>query len=173
MIGNLCALNNVRPTSDTQLSGILNQVCNLDESVKQGKKDNGVVKGAIRLIGNMATLPLRTASSVVKNVTGFDASEAAYNAIKNSVSKDEQNQQQFNLQPQQNPLSGGQPLNLNHNTKQPQIQTGVNHTRMQGGQINNYSYPPTHDLSKLKSIESKLASGGSLTQDEIQLIGSL
>ena len=118
MIGNLCALNNVRPTTDTQLSGILNQVCTLDESVKQGKKDNGVVKGAIRLIGNMATLPLRTASSVVKNVTGFDASEAAYNAIKNSVVKEEQSAQQINLQ-QPQILSGGQPLTINPKPQQP------------------------------------------------------
>ena len=74
MIGNLCALNTVRPTTDSHLSGILNQVCNLDESVKKEKKDSGIVKGAMRLIGNMATLPLRTSSSVVRNVTGFDAS---------------------------------------------------------------------------------------------------
>ena len=73
MIGNLCALNSVKPTSDTQLSGILNQVCNLNENVKKEKKDSGIIKGAMRLIGNVATLPLRTATGVVKNVTGFDA----------------------------------------------------------------------------------------------------
>ena len=128
MIGNLCALNNVRPTTDTQLSGLLNQVCSLDQSVKEGNKDNGVVKGAIRLIGNMATLPLRTASSVVKNVTGFDASNAAYNAIKNTVTKEEQAAPQISLQKPQT-LSGGHQMPINHNQQHPQIQTGVNHTR--------------------------------------------
>ena len=167
MIGNLCALNNVRPTTDTQLSGILNQVCSLDKSVKEGNKDNGVVKGAIRLIGNMATLPLRTASSVVKNVTGFDASNAAYNAIKNTVAKEDKVTPKI--------LSGGQPLSINHNPQQPQIQTGVNHTRhrMQGGTHISHIAGPIHDMTKLKTIESKLAGGGSLTQDEIKLIGSL
>ena len=147
-------------------------MCTLDESVKQGKKDNGVVKGAIRLIGNMATLPLRTASSVVKNVTGFDASEAAYNAIKNSVVKEEQSAQQINLQ-QPQILSGGQPLTINHKPQQPQIQTGINHTRMQGGNQNSYTASPANQLSKLTDIQSKLSRGGSLTQDEIQYIGNL
>lgn len=173
MIGNLCALNNVRPTTDTQLSGILNQVCNLDKNVKQGKKDNGVVKGAMRLIGSMATLPLRTASTVVKNVTGFDASEAAYNAIKNSVEKEEQNQPNIVLQPKQIALKGGQPQPITHNPKQPQIQTGINHTRMQGGNQKSYTPSPIYDLSKLTDIQTKLSRGGSLTQDEINYIGSL
>lgn len=173
MIGNLCALNNVRPTTDTHLSGILNQVCNLDESVKQGKKDNGVIKGAMRLIGNVATLPLRTASSVVKNVTGFDASEAAYNAIKNSVAKEEQSKPSIVLKPQQTSLKGGQPLPISHNQQQPQIQTDVNHTRMQGGNQNSYSPSPSNDLSRLTDIQNKLSRGGSLTNDEIHYIGNL
>jgi hypothetical protein len=176
MIGNLCALNNVRPTTDTQISGILNQVCSLDQNVKNGKKDNSVVKGAMRLIGNMATLPLRTASGVVKNVTGFDASEAAYNAIKNSVTNEEKKTPQINIvhpQTQKQPLSGGQHMEINHTNKRPQIQTGI-HARMQGGtQINHTVAPPIHDVSKLQTIQNKLSSGGSLTDEEIKIIGNL
>ena len=171
MIGNLCALNNVRPTTDTQLSGLLNQVCSLDQSVKEGNKDNGVVKGAIRLIGSMATLPLRTASSVVKNVTGFDASNAAYNAIKNTVTKEEQATPQIILQKPQT-LSGGQPLQINHNPQPSQIQTGV-HARIGGGTQLNHTASPIHDITTLKKIESKLAGGGRLTKTEIDYIGGL
>ena len=103
MIGEICSLNNVNPSNDLQFSGLLNQVCSLDKNIKEGKKNNGVIKGIMRLIGNMATLPLKTASGVVKNITGFDASEAALNAIKNSISKDEINNPngQLYLQQQQ------------------------------------------------------------------------
>ena len=167
MIGNLCALNTVRPTTDSQLSGILNQVCDLDQSVKKEKKDNGVVKGAMRLIGNMATLPLRTATSVVKNVTGFDASEAAYNAIKNTVSKEEQSTQPMILQKPKT-LSGGQHMPISHNPNPPKIQTG-----MQGGDQTNYTASPTQDIEVLQKIQNKLRSGGSLTEKEIKIIGSL
>ena len=180
MIGNLCALNSVRPTTDSQLSGILNNVCSLDESVKKEKKGNGIVKGAMRLIGNMATLPLRTATGVVKNVTGFDATEAAYNAIKSSVSKDESKQIQPLLPQAQKSLTGGQPLQINHNVQQPQIQTGINYSQgqMQGGNKNNFqpnvfTPSPINDVTRLKNIEYKLASGGSLTNEEIQYVSSL
>lgn len=83
VLDNLCALNSIKPTQDAHLSGVLNQICNLNFSVKKDKKENSsIVKKALRLIGNIATLPLRTASSVVKNVTGFNPGEVVYNSIK-------------------------------------------------------------------------------------------
>jgi hypothetical protein len=162
MLGNLCALNSVRPTTDTQLSGILNQVCTLNDNVSKKKKDSGIVKGVMRLIGNIATLPLRTASGVVKNVTGFDASDAAYNAIKNSVSREEDKQNVSSILPQQS-LIGGQPLPIKHTNQQPIIQTGQ---QMHGGEQHN-------DINILTNIKKKLTSGGSLTNDEISYISKL
>lgn len=171
MLGNICALNNVRPTTDTQLSGLLTQVCNLNENVKKEKKGSGVVKGAMRFIGNVATLPLRTGIDVVKNVTGFDAKEAAYNAIKNTVSSEESKKQDFQLLPQQT-LSGGQHMPIKHNNNVPNVETVAQ--PMQGGTQNRIqTNPPIHDIKELQNIQKKLTSGGSLTNEEIKYISNL
>lgn len=168
MLGNICALNNVRPTTDTQLSGLLTQVCNLNENVKKEKKGSGVVKGAMRFIGNVATLPLRTGIDVVKNVTGFDAKEAAYNAIKNTVSSEESKKQDFQLLPQQ-ALSSGQHMPIKHNNN---VETVAQ--PMQGGPQNRIqTNPPIHDIKELQNIQKKLTSGGSLTIEEIKYISNL
>lgn len=187
MVDNLCALNSVRPTQDSQLAGILNQMCNLNTNVKKDRKENGgVVKGALRLIGNVATLPLRTASGVVKNVTGFNPGEAVYNSIKNSISSEEDSKQKVVILPQakmqggvqnqvhtqvntqvQSPaqiqsighMQGGvQPLS---NNSQPQIQTG---NQMIGG---------TQGIERFRDIESKLSNGEALSQDDISILSSL
>ena len=102
------------------------------------------------MIGNVATLPLRTATGVVKNVTGFDAKEAAYNAIKNSVSSDES-------KVVQKQHMGGMPMQLNHNPNSPQIVTGSQ--PMQGGNID-----------FLQDITRKLTSGQQLTNEEIRML---
>ena len=174
MLGNICALNNVRPTTDTHLAGLLTQVCNLNENVKKENKDKGVVKGAMRFIGNVATLPLRTGINVVKNVTGFDAKEAAYNAIKNTVSSEESKKKEFHLLPQQ-ALSGGQPMPIKHdNNNVPIAETVAQPMHMQGGnQKRIQTNPPIHDITALQNIQNKLASGGSLTNEEIQYISKL
>ena len=151
LIGNICALNNIKPSSDLQLGSLINQVCNLNENVKKQKKDSGIVKGAIRMIGNVATLPLRTATGVVKNVTGFDAKEVAYNAIKNSMNSEEPKNQV------QKPHVGGMPMQINHNPNRPQIVTGSQ--PMQGG---NSEY--------LQELTRKLTSGKSLTNEEIKAL---
>ena len=111
MISEICSLNSVNPSNDYQLSGLMNQVCSLNENIKKDKQNSGVVKGVMRLIGNMATLPLKTASGVVKNITGFDASEAALNAIRNNISKDEVNKPNGQLYSQQQ-LSGNQSIQI-------------------------------------------------------------
>jgi len=173
MLGNICALNNVRPTTDTQLSGLLTQVCNLNENVKKEKKGSGVVKGAMRFIGNVATLPLRTGIDVVKNVTGFDAKEAAYNAIKNTVSSEESKKQDFQLLPNQS-LIGGQPMPIKYSNNVPNVETVAQPMPMQGGNKNKiHTNPPIHDITALQNIQNKLASGGSLTNEEIQYISKL
>lgn len=171
ILGNICALNNVRPTTDTHLTGLLTQVCNLNENVKKEKKSNGVFKGAMRFIGNVATLPLRTGINVVKNVTGFDAKEAAYNAIKNTVSSEESKKKEFHLLPQQ-ALSGGQPIKYSNNV--PIVETVAQPMPMQGGNQNRIqTNPPIHDITALQNIQNKLTSGGSLTNEEIQYISKL
>lgn len=192
MVDNLCALNSVRPTQDSQLAGILNQVCNLNTNVKKDRKENGgLVKGALRLIGNVATLPLRTASGVVKNVTGFNPGEAVYNSIKNSISSEEDTKQKVILLPEskmqggvQNQLhtqahsqvqspaqiqSTGQMLggvqHLSNNNSQPQIQPQI--------QTGNQMIGGTQGIERIRDIESKLSNGEALSQDDISILSSL
>ena len=135
MVDNLCEINSVRPTQDMNLSGILSQMCDLNTNLKKNKKGNdGLVKGALRLIGTFATLPLRTASSVVKNVTGFNPSEAVYNSIKNSINKEEENnqiiQQKTHIQGVVQPLGN---VHATHMQGGVQPLGNVHATHMQGG----------------------------------------
>ena len=53
---------------DKQLASLLEEVCSLNKEMKEGGGGKGFVKGALGLIGTVATLPLKTASNVVNNV---------------------------------------------------------------------------------------------------------
>jgi hypothetical protein len=72
--------------SNIELHNIINQVCELNSNIKESKKNGGIVKSALGLIGKVATLPLRTASSAISNVTGINAGDAVKNMIQNNIS---------------------------------------------------------------------------------------
>jgi len=94
LMENLCLVNSYKKpvNGDVELHNLINQVCNLNNNIKEGNKGNGIIKGAMRLIGNVATLPLRTASSAVKSITGVNPGEVVSNMIVNSNKPPEVNQ---------------------------------------------------------------------------------
>lgn len=91
LLENLCTINNLKKpvNGDVELHNLVNEVCNLNYNIKKSKKNSGLVKGAFKLIGNVATLPLRTASKAVTSITGVNPSEMITNAIKNSSDSSE------------------------------------------------------------------------------------
>ena len=94
LLDNLCTINNLKNPKggDVELHNLINQVCNVNHNIKKSKKNNGVVKGALRMIGNIATLPLRTASKAVTSVTGINPGEMVTNMVLNNVKKSEETQ---------------------------------------------------------------------------------
>ena len=99
LLENLCTINNSkRPTNgDVELHNLINQVCNVNHNIKKSKKNNGIVKGAMRLIGNIATLPLRTASKAVTSVTGVNPGEMVTNMIVNNAKKQEEEDKPYKM----------------------------------------------------------------------------
>ena len=93
LLDNLCTVNNMKKpvNGDTELHNLINNICNVNHGIKQSKKNNGIVKSAMGLIGNVATLPLRTASKAVTMVTGVNPTEVVTNMVTNSVKKEEEN----------------------------------------------------------------------------------
>ena len=94
LLDNLCTINNLKnpKDGDVELHNLINQVCNVNHNIKKSKKNNGIVKGAMRMIGNIATLPLRTASKAVTSVTGINPGEMVTNMVLNNVKKPDEDQ---------------------------------------------------------------------------------
>ncbi len=101
LLENLCTINNSkRPQGgDIELHNLINQVCNVNHNIKKSKKNSGIVKGAMRLIGNIATLPLRTASKAVTSVTGINPAEMVTNMVVNNVNAKKQDENPYKIIP--------------------------------------------------------------------------
>ena len=129
LIDNLCVVNNLKKpvNGDIELHNLINNICNVNHGIKKSKKNNGVIKSAMRLIGTVATLPLRTASKAINSVTGVDPTDIVKNMVVN-------------------------------NTQQKAEET---------------PYKMAISLDKLKEIDQKIKSGGSLSSDEVQMLNSL
>ena len=91
LLENLCTINNLKKpqNGDVELHNLINQVCNVNHNIKKSKKNNGIIKGAMRLIGSVATLPLRTASKAVTQVTGVNPSEMVTKMLTSEPKKEE------------------------------------------------------------------------------------
>jgi hypothetical protein len=100
LIENLCLVNSLKNPvkGDVELHNLINQLCNANHNIKKTKKNSGLVSSAFKLIGNVATLPLRTASKAVTSITGVNPSEMITNAIKNS-SMNEENKDPYKTAP--------------------------------------------------------------------------
>jgi hypothetical protein len=99
LLDNLCSVNSQKTpvNGDIELHNLINNICNVNHGIKQSKKNNGIVKNALRLIGNVATLPLRTASKAVTSVTGVNPTQMVSNMIANSSKNQEENVKPYKM----------------------------------------------------------------------------
>lgn len=125
LISNVCELTKTKQVQDKQLESLLGEVCSLNKDMKEGG-GKGIVKGALGLIGTVATLPLRTASNVVNNVTGVDPADYIKKMI---LSSDTEKGDKQNIDTQ-SPVYTQQPLTEKKiNVKPTQIGSAITNSK--------------------------------------------
>ncbi len=149
LLSNVCELSKSKRIDDQQLASLLTEVCSLNKEMKEGGGGDGIVKGALGLIGTVATLPLKTASNVVNNVTGVDPAEYIKKMI---LSSDKEVTE----------LDKTQPIVQEQIIRQPVIDNKITKKPVQMGS----SVQNSQDIDLVIQIYNKLKSNQQLSEQE-------